>query len=158
MITIMRMDGYIEGFLSAWVSTDGLDSSRVISDTLAGSRFAGQVRAVLSDGACLAGFNVLDLADLNERMDIPIITCSDEEPDTESVVKALRANFYDWKERASLITRWEPKKIDLPDGPCFIRAEGITSEKAEWIVRKMTRRGRTPEPLRISHMAAGAIP
>ncbi len=157
-ITIMRMDGYIEGFLSSQISTDGWDASEVISNTLKESRFSEQVRAILSDGACLGGFNVLDLEYLNERCNVPVITCSDEEPNDPSIEKALRENFEDWGKRLELIRRWKPRKLELRDGPCYIRSHGISDQHADWIVKKTTRLGRTPEPLRISHMAASVIP
>jgi endonuclease V-like protein UPF0215 family len=157
IITVMRIDGYIEGFLQTSISTDGSDSSGIIADTVADSRFGTQVRTILSDGACLAGFNVLDLGDLWKRTGIPEITCSDEVPNTESVIRALRGNFPDWEERLSLILRWEAKKVDLPDGPCYIRVQGMDHEKAGWLIGKITVRGRTPEPLRISHLVARAV-
>ncbi len=158
IITIMRMDGYIEGFLSSHISTDGLDASEVISKTLNGSRFSEQIRAILSDGACLGGFNVLDLEDLNDRCNVPVITCSDEVPNDISIEKALRENFEDWEKRLGLIRRWKPRKLELRDGLCYVRSHGISDPHAEWIVKQTTKLGRTPEPLRISHMAASVIP
>jgi hypothetical protein len=157
IITIMRLDGYIEGFLSACIATDGTDSSEIISETLNNSRFATQIRAIMSDGACLGGFNVLDLEDLNSACGVPVVTCSDEEPDTPSVRRALESNFDDWEYRLDLIKRWDPEIIELGDGICFVRYEGTTKKRAEWLARKLTIRGRTPEPIRISHMAAGAL-
>lgn len=157
VITIMRLDGYIEGFLSAYIETDGSDSSEIISHTLNSSRFGTQIRAILSDGACLAGFNVLDLKQLNSACGVPVLTCSDKEPDTPSVRKALEHNFDDWEYRLELIKNWTPERIELDDGICHIRYEGITKKRAEWLVRTITKRGRTPEPIRISHLAAGAI-
>ncbi len=157
VITIMRLDGYVEGVLISDVGTDGSDSSECVYDMLKASGHLPQIRAILSDGACLAGFNVLDMLDLHERTGVPIITCSDKEPKTHSIAEALKGTFQDWEERLSMITRYEPKEVDLKDGPCFIRCEGITQEKAEWLVRKATVRGRTPEPIRISHMIAHSL-
>ena len=157
VITIMRLDGYMEKVLISDIRTDGSDSSECIYDVLKRSGHLPQIRAILSDGACLAGFNALDLKDLHERTGVPIITCSDEKPNTPSITEALNGLFKDWEERLSMITRYEPKEVVLNDGPCFIRYEGIDQERAEWLVRKATIRGRTPEPIRISHMIAHAL-
>ncbi|OYT45352.1 hypothetical protein B6U90_03485 [Thermoplasmatales archaeon ex4484_6] len=157
VITVARLDGYIEGFIPLSISTDGEDSAERISTALKGSRFRSQIRAVLSDGACLGGFNVLDLEELHRSCQVPIITCSDERPDDVSILEALKNHFDDWKERYDLITRWKVNEVELDSGPCFVRCEGTAEDRAEWIVRKATLRGRMPEPIRISHLVAGAL-
>jgi endonuclease V-like protein UPF0215 family len=156
-ITISRMDGYIDGIILSKVETDGKDASFRIHEALMKSGHLDQVRAILIDGACLAGFNVIDLDDLHSRTDLPVITCSDEEPDTLSIKMALEQNFEDANERIEKIIAHEPSVVELPDGPCYIRCRGITPERAEWIIRKVTRMGRTPEPIRISHMIARSL-
>jgi len=157
VMTLYRLDGYIDAVITGRVTTDGNDSARVISDILKDSRYAPQVRAIISDGACLAGFNVLDLDELHDRTSLPVITVSDEIPDTPSISSALEANFPDWRERLELITRHPPRELRLPDGPCFVREKGITPIAADDLVRRCTVRGRTPEPVRLSHMIASAL-
>ncbi|MGA1793548.1 MAG: DUF99 family protein [Thermoplasmatota archaeon] len=157
VMTLYRSDGYLDAIITGRVTTDGSDSARIISSILKDSRYAPQVRAIISDGACLAGFNVLDLDELHENTEIPVITVSDERPDTAAVRSALRANFPDWNERLETITRHPPRKLDLPDGVCFVREKGITPEAADELVKRCTVRGRTPEPVRLSHMIASAL-
>lgn len=157
IITVMRYSGYIDGFLSSSVTTDGKDSAEKIAMTIGESRFSEQARAILSDGACLAGFNVLDMGRLSEITGIPVITCSDSPPDPVAMKKALEQNFEDWEERFRLVQSLEPEMLELDDGPVFIRCCAISSMKAKRLVRKMTIRGRTPEPIRISHMIASEV-
>lgn len=157
VMTVMRANGYIEGFLTASVATDGTDSAEKICETIENSRFKDQVRAIMSDGACLAGFNVLDLEYLHNKLRMPVMTCSDKEPDTLSIYNALRENFQDWESRYELISRWKPEEVDLNDGICHVRYCGTTPDNAKWLVRKMTIRGRTPEPIRISHMISSEV-
>ena len=102
VITVMRISGYIDGFITTEVETDGKDSAGTVKDAIDESRFGEQARAVLSDGACLAGFNVLDIGYLSNELGIPVVTCSDEAPDHASVERALRNNFTDWEERLHL--------------------------------------------------------
>jgi endonuclease V-like protein UPF0215 family len=157
VMTVYRMDGHIEGFITGTVATDGDDSALKIYRLLKESRFKEQVRCVISDGACVAGFNVLDLDLLHDLTGLPVITTSDEVPRTDVITKALKENFSDWERRISLITKHPPHELELPDGTCFVREKGISPNDADDIIRKCTVRGRTPEPIRISHMVAAAI-
>jgi endonuclease V-like protein UPF0215 family len=156
-MTVYRMNGYIDGMITSSVETDGSDSSEVISRELMNSRFADQIRCIISDGACLAGFNVLDMDDLHLRTGLPVITASDERPDTGSLESALKGNFPDWERRLDLIKSHPPHSMELPDGVCYIREKGITRDAADDTVRRCTIRGRTPEPVRISHIVAGQV-
>lgn len=156
-MTIYRLDGRIEGLLRGSIITDGDDSSRVIADMLLESRFPDQVRCIISDGACLGGFNVLDMGDLFNRTSIPVITASDEKPDTPSISNALKENFEDWRRRLGLIEAHETHPMELPDGICYIREKGISKELAFDTVRRATLQGRTPEPVRISHIVASLL-
>ncbi|MGA1872303.1 MAG: DUF99 family protein [Thermoplasmatota archaeon] len=157
VMTVYRLDGYIDGFIAGRIATDGDDSAYVVSDLLGQSRFAPQIRAIISDGACLGGFNVLDIDEVYRRTSLPVITVSDESPDTPSVRSALERNFDDWRERLELITRHPPREIQLPDGVCYLREKGITGESADELITRCTVRGRTPEPVRLSHMIASAM-
>ncbi len=156
VMTVYRLDGYIDGFLSAWVDTDGSNASETIGESLNNSRFKDQIRCIISDGGCLAGFNVLDLSALHERTSLPVITASDETPDTDSVRQAL-SSFQDGEGRLKLLTAHRPYLISLPEGKCWIRFEGIDRPDAEELIRRATIRGRTPEPIRISHMIARSL-
>ncbi|MFW3145437.1 MAG: DUF99 family protein [Thermoplasmatota archaeon] len=157
VMTVYRLDGRIEGLLKGSITTDGDDSSRVIAEMLNESRFMDQVRCIISDGACLGGFNVLDMDDLFGRTSLPVITASDERPDTPSIMEALKENFGDWRRRLGIIESHEPCPIELPDGICYIRVKGISKEFASDTVRRATLQGRTPEPVRISHIVASLL-
>lgn len=157
VMTVARMNGYIEGMLISKIETDGYDSSKNIADSIISSRFRDQVRCILSDGACLGGFNVLDIDDLNVRTGIPVITVSDSRPDPDSMKKALIENFEDGERRFQMISSHVPKKLELRDGTCYIREKGITEKDAFDTVRRSVVRGSVPEPIRISHMIASLL-
>ncbi|MGA1821603.1 MAG: DUF99 family protein [Thermoplasmatota archaeon] len=154
--TVCRMDGYIDAVIPGSICTDGTDSSERIGDLLGSSKYIEQIRFILSDGGCLGGFNVLDIGDLSKRLSIPVITVSDKRPDQTSFGDALRKHFSDFRDRLKIINRHEPIRIELPDGPCYIRFAGTDLRTAEEVVRRSTIHGRIPEPVRISHMIASA--
>jgi hypothetical protein len=94
---------------------------------------------------------------LHKLTGLPIITTSDEKPDTPSITKALKENFSDWERRLKLITAHEPHELVLPDGICYVRENGISPDDADEIIKRCTVRGRTPEPIRIAHMIAAVV-
>ncbi|MFO8050282.1 MAG: DUF99 family protein [Thermoplasmatota archaeon] len=154
VMTIMRLNGRIEGFLKGSITTDGVDSSLRIANILEKSRFRQQVRCIISDGACLGGFNVLDMDDLYNRTGIPVLTASDERPDPPSMKATLRRIFKDADERYRLVSAHRAHRVELPDGICYVREKGISRERSSQIIKRATFQGRTPEPIRISHMVA----
>jgi endonuclease V-like protein UPF0215 family len=154
VMTLMRATGMIEGFIGSSIETDGHDSSRVIARELESSRFGDQVRCIISDGACLGGFNVLDLGDLHERTGVPVITASDETPEPDLMRRTMTELFPDGAERYELVSAYPAHAIELRDGTCYIRVKGITVEEASRLIGRVTFHGRTPEPVRISHMVA----
>lgn len=157
VMTVYRLDGHIDGLITGSISTDGDDSARMIAALLSNSKYGTQIRCIISDGACLGGFNVLDMDLLQQITGIPVITTSDEIPDTDLISTTLRDHFSDWERRLELITRHPPHELGLADGICYVREKGITPDNADDIIKRCTVRGRTPEPIRISHMIAAAI-
>lgn len=157
VMTICRLDGYLEGVLASQVASDGDDSAPVIADALLRSRFGTQVRCIVSDGGCLAGFNVLDMDLLNELTGIPVVTASDETPDREVFEKALEAAGLDPVRRLKAIYSHPPFPVELPDGTCFVRCCGLSEEDAGSMIERSVIRGRMPEPVRIAHMIASVI-
>jgi endonuclease V-like protein UPF0215 family len=157
VLTVYRMDGHIDGVFTGRITTDGDDSAQRIAELISESKYGPQIRCIISDGACLAGFNVLDMDQLHDLTGLPIITSSDETPDTPSITGALKTNFGDWERRLKLILDHGPHELHLPDGICYVREKGISPDDADEIIRRCTIRGRTPEPIRISHMIAAAV-
>ncbi len=157
VMTVCRLDGYLEGVLASQVATDGEDSAAVIAVALSRSRFKAQVRCIVSDGGCLAGFNVLDMDLLNELSGVPVVTASDEAPDPEGFARALRASGLDIGPRQRAIDAHPPIAIELPDGTCFVRCCGIPEEEAISMIDRSVIHGRMPEPVRIAHMIAAVI-
>ena len=157
VMTVYRLDGHIDGLITGSITTDGEDSAERIAELISESRYRPQIRGIISDGACLGGFNVLDMDLLFQLTKLPVITASDEAPDTLSITKALKNNFGDWERRIQLITEHEPHELELPDGICYVREKGISPNDADEMIRRCTICGRTPEPIRISHMIAAAV-
>src|SRR5258708_3732224 len=80
-----RLDGVVSGL----VRRDGSNATRRIVELVRGTRFAGNVRAVLLQGIAVAGFNVIDIVSLHESLRVPVIVVMRRPPRLDAVKRAL---------------------------------------------------------------------
>ncbi len=74
--SIVRAPNYLEGVLSTRVKVDGLDATDKLIQMISNSRFAEQPCMIMTDGAALGGFNLIDLKKLWEETGIPAVSIS----------------------------------------------------------------------------------
>lgn len=149
--------GYVEGVMVSSCQVDGEDANEAISNMVLESRFSGQVRMIMVDGAAMGGFNVIDVRKLSEDLGVPVLTISRDEPNLTSIRDALRAHFSDWERRFEIISRNHVRPVEVPDGRVFITSEGIEEREADAMVRRCIVRGCLPEPVRLAHLVATAL-
>lgn len=154
---IMRGARYVDGVLRADVTVDGWDATEVLADMLLGSRFRDEARYVLLDGIALGGFNVVDLHDLHDRLDRPVVTVTRGEPDRDAMEAALRKHHEDWEARLEIIDRTWPEPLETMEGTLSVRAVGMDREDVGTLLHRTTVRGLVPEPVRLAHLVASAI-
>lgn len=155
--SIVRAPNYLEGILSTSVDVDGTDATEKIIEMINESRFSEQGRVIFTDGAALGGFNLVDLNDVYEETEIPIISVSRDEPDFESIKKALKGHFEDWEDKYKKIRKGEIHKIETEHKPIYVQSEGLEEDQIRHFLRLFTVRGRLPEPIRVSHIVASGI-
>lgn len=154
---LVRVPSYLEGVLRTEVAVDGTDSTRVIIDTVAGSRFKDQVKLIMLDGIALAGFNVVDIDAIHGELGIPVLTVTRDRPDFEKMRSALQKYFEDWEERYRLMTKHQLRELPTSYNPVYACGVGLEWRELAAIVRATTVRGVVPEPLRIAHLVASAM-
>ncbi len=159
---VMRGGEWVDGILVDDVEIDGWDSSSTIVKMVENSRHKEQLRVILTSGITFGGFNVLDIDKVYEETGLPVIVVSRDEPDMESVRKALK-NLPDWEGRweklvsAGDIVPVERVGSENRKSKVFIQFRGIGLEDAEEIVRVASTRSSVPEPLRLAHLIGTAI-
>ena len=79
----------LEGVISGHVRRDGANSTSTLMDSIAKSRFAAHLHAVLLQGIALAGFNVVDIPRLHRMLSIPVIAVARKPPNMEAIRSAL---------------------------------------------------------------------
>jgi endonuclease V-like protein UPF0215 family len=154
---VMRIPSYIEGILRTEVTVDGDDACEKLKAIINLSRYKEQLKMVMLDGVALGGFNVVDIKELFEEIHLPIITITREEPNLESMEKALKEHFEDWQKRLDVIKIGELITIKTPHKPIFVKFMGMELEDVRKIIEQSTIRGALPEPIRVAHLIASGI-
>jgi endonuclease V-like protein UPF0215 family len=154
---LVRVPNYLEGVMRSEVTIDGSDASEVVIDMVSRSRYKDQIRAIMFDGIALAGFNVLDLESIHSSLGVPVLSVTRDEPDFENMKSALMKHFADWRERYSLLTKLELRRIRTEHNPLVVSGVGLSWKEFEEIVSISTVRGVVPEPVRMAHLIATAM-
>ena len=140
---VMRGGEYLECVLRNWITIDGTEATMICKEMIQNSRHYKQLKAVMLDGPCLGGFNVVDIYELSETINLPIITVTRDKPDTQKIKYALQKNFKDWKSRWMVLKQGKLYKIETKHNPIYIKFNGLLLEEAKEIhcMRDMTRGG-----------------
>lgn len=80
---------HLTGVVIGEVEKDGADAAEKLARLVAGSRFAEHVQLVMLQGIALAGFNVVDVFDLHQRLGLPVLVVSRRRPDLAAIQRAL---------------------------------------------------------------------
>lgn len=153
---VIRGDLIIDGFSFSHTTVGGMDSTTSILD-LYRKLDRSDINVLMLNGCIISWFNIIDLHELHEGTDKPIICVTYEE--TEGIDRYLKEYFKDWKRRLEICRKnGERKRIPLHTGhEIFARFIGIQENTGRRILDKFTLEGGIPEPLRISRILARAI-
>jgi endonuclease V-like protein UPF0215 family len=154
---VMRGGEYLEGVLRNQVTIDGTEATEICKQMIQRSRYRQQLKTVMIDGACLGGFNVVDIDDLSQSTHLPVITITRDKPDQRKIKQALQKNFKDWQQRWNLLQKGSLHRIPTQHNPMYIKCTGISLEEAKEIINISTIRGVIPEPIRVAHLIASGI-
>jgi hypothetical protein len=144
----------LDAVLRTKVRRDGRNATDRIVDVIAGSRFHKHPQLILLQGIAVAGFNVVDIHALNQRLRVPVLVVSRHNPDLKAVRGALLGHVRGGKRKWHLIERAGPpmKMSDV-----WIQCAGCTCEVAGLLIKRLAVNGHIPEPLRAAHLIAGGI-
>jgi hypothetical protein len=150
---VQRIDGRIEGCLTAEISIDGLDATEKIISMLSGSRFKKQVKAVMLSGINFAGFNIADVSRIHSRLKLPVIIVFRKQPNLKKIFSAL-SEFNDAKKRINLIRKGG--RI-FKGERYFFQCLGIGDREAMQLIKRNQLHSIMPECLRLAHIIASAV-
>ena len=153
---VMRGNHYIEGVLHTDIAVDGIDATEQLISLISSSKHAGQLRAVMTDGGALGGFNVVDGEQVHEATGIPVMTVTANQPNEEALIAALKQHFDDWQDRWRIMQKGVLHRVPL-QYPLYVKPFGLTLDEATEVIRLSLLRGALPEPLRVAHLIATGI-
>jgi hypothetical protein len=111
------------------------------------------------DGVTYGGFNPVDIVDLYERTNIPVIVLMRDMPDFENIEKAL-SFLPEFETRMKIIKKaGKISSVGTKDdiNPVFFQCSGLNPEMAAKIIKITSTRSNIPEPLRVAHLIATGI-
>jgi endonuclease V-like protein UPF0215 family len=155
---VFRGGDWLDGVMSTHVDVDGFDATEAISEMIIASPHFGQLRVIMLSGITFAGFNVVDLAALNEATGLPVIVVLREKPDVDKVRLALE-KLPRSVERLKTIAQAGEIMMASTKGEktVYIQTAGILADDAQKIVTLTSTRSSIPEPLRVAHLIASGI-
>jgi endonuclease V-like protein UPF0215 family len=142
-----------DGVLSDRVRRDGRNATEVMIRMIQDGPFARHVRAVFLQGIAVAGFNVVDVVELHQRLAIPVIAVARREPDYAAIRKAL-------SHRPGAERKW---RLIQQAGPLerargvWVQRVGASLAEVRELLQKTTLHGNLPEVLRLAHLIAGGV-
>ncbi|MGD8866843.1 MAG: DUF99 family protein [Gemmatimonadales bacterium] len=144
----------LEGVLCGRVRTDGSNATREVVRMVAESKFAPQLQLVLLQGIALAGFNVIDLHEIHERLAIPVMVVARRQPRLERIRTALLTRVPGGARKWSLIEKLGAME---PVAGVFVQRVGLEVQAAERVIERLSVNANIPEPLRTAHLIAGGV-
>lgn len=150
---VVRADRTVDDFAFSRCSVGGRDATDAAID--AWNRLDRlDVRYLFVAGVAPSWYNILDLDAIADAIDRPVLSVSFEESDG---LEAGIADAFEGDERTRRLRTYrrlpDRHRLDLENGPLFVRSVGLDSETAAAIVDAYTF-DRRPEPLRVAKRLA----
>lgn len=147
-------DRRFDGLLLGEVEKDGFDSAEVLAAMISRSKYRRHLQLAMLQGIALAGFNVVDVFALSDRVELPVLVVARHEPDYETIRRVLLAHIPRGGEKWAVIERLGPME---PMEGIYAQRVGLTKEEARAVIRRLALHGHLPEPLRVAHLIASAL-
>jgi endonuclease V-like protein UPF0215 family len=152
---VMRADLRVDGLAYARASVGGNDATGAVLD-IYGELDRKDINAILLEGAVISWFNIIDLAEVWQKTEKPLICLTYQ--DSPGLEQYIRDYFPGQEEKLQHYRNLGQRSpIRLKTGyTVYVRSYGADPEEARILLNKFTREGRKPEPLRLASLAARA--
>lgn len=144
----------LEGVLTGRVRKDGANATDRIARMAGASRFFDHLQGIMLQGITVAGFNVVDIRALSERLSLPVVAVVRQPPDMAAVHAALLGKVPGGERKWRLVEKAGPVE---PAGRVYIQKAGLPLSEARELVERYAVHSDLPEPLRTAHLIAGGI-
>jgi len=155
---VYRGAALFEGAMKTILTVDGEDATKKIETMIKQSAHFEQIKMIMTRGITIAGFNYIDIKQLNKETGLPVITVVDREPDLKKIKSAIQ-NVSNWEFRYNIIRNSgtiSKIKTSAEEEPVYVQSIGIRDEELDSFLKKITIVGRIPEPIRVAKLLATA--
>lgn len=135
------------------VQQDGFDATEIICKLLIGRKFLPQLHILLLDGIGFGGFNIVNLPELADRLQLPCVTLMRRQPDLVAVEEAM-SNLPDFQQRQKLL---QQAGLIYDYSPFFFQVNGEEPAVVAKVLQRLTDCGKVPEALRLAHLITSAV-
>ena len=160
VIGVVFRGGYwLNGIMRTHVRVDGMDATEKLASMIIDSPHYDQLRVIVLNGVTLAGFNVVDIQELFERVKLPVIAVARDKPNFDDIRKALKNLPENEKRWRAIKKAGKMFKVRTRVGeePIYAHAVGLSEENAKRILRSTSTRSNIPEALRVAHLIASGL-
>jgi endonuclease V-like protein UPF0215 family len=155
---VMRSDLIIDGVGFTHITVGGMDGTEGIM-RLFESLQRDDINVIMLNGCVISWFNIIDINEVYERLQIPLICVTYEE--SEGLEEHI-AKHFEVSERDSRIEAYKQLGDRVPvfladRFEVLVRVVGIEEIEAGTLLKKFATQGKVPEPLRVAKIAARAL-
>ncbi len=142
-----------EGMIWTEVTRDGDDATETLITQIRQSKFYEQLHLILLDGVAMAGFNVVDLKQLSEALQLPCLTLMRKAPDLVKMKRAMQKVPHTAQKLARLKQAGPIYRYDA----FYYQAYGLDPGVSARVLQQLTDTGNVPEALRLAHLIGAAV-
>lgn len=154
---VIRADLIIDGIVWSKVTVRGMDATDTIISMV--QRLArADLNGIMIHGCILAGYNIINLAEVHEATNLPVISITGEPQ--EDLEVHLKSTFPSgWKERLKVYRRnGEIQSFSLSNQhTVYGQFIGCKKQIVKGVLKRFTRFGGIPEPIRVARILARAL-
>jgi len=147
-----RSNKLLEGVMSTKATVDGDDATEKIIQMINNSKFKTQIHAIFLDGIAVGGLNIIDIAELNNKIGIPVIIVIRRDPRIDKIIDVLTnlkmPQKIKYLKNASKVYKYNN---------IYFQKAGITEEKAKEFLKISIKASDIPEAVRIAHIIGAGI-
>jgi len=156
---VFRGGYWLDGFMHTRVQVDGMDATEKLAKMVTRSPHYPQLRVVMLNGVTLAGFNIVDIKELHEKVRLPIIAVTRDKPHFEDIKKALQHLLETEKRWKAIEKAGKMIRVRTREGeePIYAHVVGVSEETAKRILKSTSTRSNIPEALRVAHIIASGF-
>ncbi len=150
---IFRGGKFIDGLLSTAIKKDGFDATERLAERITSSRHYDQLSIIMLDGITMAGFNIVDIKELNRKTKLPVLAILRKKPDKERFFKAIK-KLSNSKKRLEIAKKagkfYSHRNI-------FYQKSGLSAADCKKVLSISCLHGNMPEPIRVAHLVASGL-